>query len=214
MTAFFQDLSSTVRKSFRLAVEASGNRPLAVVLVLTALQAILQMLAIASIMPFLTMAISPERTATLPFFGGQAPERAVLNLGITVFVLQVAAALFGMVGDTMRNYFAHFSAHRLTTNLLTRYANRPYAFHLATNSSLLLKKLRDDVHSWLAFVLLPLLDLVARVATAILLLALLVWLNPVVALVVFAAVLLIYAAILLGLRGFLARASARRDHLL
>lgn len=203
-----------IHKSARLAVRYGGKRALIGVVSLTAIQAIFQLLAVASIMPFITLAISPEKSSIQSWFPNSSPSQTILVVGIAVIVFQILAAITGLAGDAARSYFSHFTVHHLTSDLLKRFANRPYSFHLNSNSSLLLKKLRDDAHSWLAVVLLPLMDLVSRLANALLLLCLLFWLDPLVAAAVFLIFSAIYLGVLVGLRGFLARASTRRNELL
>src|SRR5262245_42375257 len=61
-------------------------------------------------------------------------------------------------------------------------ASQPYTYILQRNSGDLLKKVMGDVTKYAGGVLLPLLDTVARVLTAVLLLATLFLVQPVIAL--------------------------------
>lgn len=210
MKGVFTDFTSIAVQTWRLAIQFGGRRRTGGVLALTLTQAVLQMAAVASIMPFLKLAVAPGDVELPAFLPDWTPDQALLYAGILVILLQVLSGLVGLIGDTTRNYFGHLTVHRLSAGLLERFANRPYSFHLGTNSSILLKVLRDDAHAWLAYVLLPLLDFASRLANAILLLVLLLILNPLVAALVFLIAAAFYCGILLALRGFLVRASARR----
>jgi ABC-type multidrug transport system fused ATPase/permease subunit len=68
-------------------------------------------------------------------------------------------------------------------------ASQPYTYFLQRNSGDLLKKIMNDVTNYAGGVLLPLLDTVARVLTAVLLLATLFLVQPIIA---------ISAAVILG----------------
>jgi ABC-type multidrug transport system, ATPase and permease components len=68
-------------------------------------------------------------------------------------------------------------------------ASQPYTYFLQRNSGDLLKKVMGDVTNYSGGVLLPLLDTVARVLTAVLLLATLFLVQPIIA---------ISAAVILG----------------
>src|SRR5262249_47694163 len=73
-------------------------------------------------------------------------------------------------------------AHWLRVHLLRRMASQPYTYFLQRNSGDLLKKVLGDVTGYTVGVLLPLLDTVARALTAVLLLATLFLVQPVIAL--------------------------------
>src|SRR5207247_10301945 len=105
-----------------------------------------------------------------------------------------SAALFAanacqLLAEYARTRYAHNFAHWLRVRLLRRMASQPYTYFLQRNSGDLLKKILGDVTNYTSGVLLPLLDSVARVLTAVLLLATLFLVQPVIA---------ISAAIVLG----------------
>ena len=71
---------------------------------------------------------------------------------------------------------------RVRVRLLRRMASQPYTYFLQRNSGDLLKKVLGDVLNYTTGVLLPILDMVARTVTTVLLLATLFLVQPVIAL--------------------------------
>src|SRR5262249_13895296 len=108
-------------------------------------------------------------------------------------VIAVVGLLFSnainLLAEYGRTRYAQNFAHWLRIRLLRRMASQPYTYFLQRNSGELLKKVLYDVTNYTTGVLLPLLDSVARALTAVLLLATVFLVQPVIA---------VSAAILLG----------------
>src|SRR5207244_594576 len=87
-----------------------------------------------------------------------------------------------LVAEYVRTRYAQNFGPWLRVRLLRRMASQPYPYFLQRNSADLLKKVVGDVMNYSSGVLLPLLDSVARGLTAVLLLATLFLVQPVIAL--------------------------------
>src|SRR5207249_12131249 len=87
-----------------------------------------------------------------------------------------------LLSEYARTRYTQNFAHWLRVRLLRRMASQPYTYFLQRNSGDLLKKIMGDVTNYAGGVLLPLLDTVARVLTAALLLATLFLVQPMIAL--------------------------------
>src|SRR5437879_3988382 len=100
---------------------------------------------------------------------------------IAIFALLLSNAV-NLLSEYARTRYAQNFAHWLRVRLLRRMASQPYTYFLQRNSGDLLKKILGDVNNYTAGVLLPLLDTVARVFTAVLLLVTLFLVQPMIAL--------------------------------
>jgi len=162
---------------------------LGLVFSLSLAQALFQVIGITSIFPFLAIAADPERIRHSKFglrFLALLPSMSNRQLLITAGIIAIVGLLLSNAVNLLAEYgrtcYANSFAHWLRLRLLRRMASQPYSYFLQRNSGDLLKKIFGDVTNYTTGVLLPLLDSVARVLTAVLLLATLFLVQPVIAL--------------------------------
>ncbi len=155
---------------------------------LSLVQGIFQVIGVTSIFPFLAIAADPERIRRSQFglrFLALLPPMSNRELLITAGVIAIVGLLLSnainLLAEYARTRYANSFAHWLRVRLLRRMAAQPYGYFLQRNSGDLLRKVMADVGSYTGGVLLPLLDSIARALTAILLLATLFLVQPVIA---------------------------------
>jgi ATP-binding cassette, subfamily B, bacterial PglK len=192
---FVHNVSDLIRRVLFLA-RPYGRAKLAGVFSLSLAQALFQVIGVTSIFPFLAIAADPERIRHSHFglrFLALLPAMSNRELLITAGVIAIVGLLFSnainLLAEYARTRYSQNFAHWLRVRLLRRMASQPYTYFLQRNSGELLKKILGDVANYTIGVLLPLLDTVARVFTAALLLVTLFLVQPVIA---------VSAAILLG----------------
>jgi ATP-binding cassette, subfamily B, bacterial PglK len=192
---FIHNVSEIIRRVLFLA-RPYGRAKLAAVFSLSLAQALFQVIGITSIFPFLAIAADPERirrshfgTRFLELLPAMENRQLLLVAGIIAIVALLLSNAVNLLSEYARTRYAQNFAHWLRVRLLRRMAAQPYTYFLQRNSGDLLKKIMGDVTNYAGGVLLPLLDTVARVLTAVLLLATLFLVQPVIA---------ISAAIILG----------------
>ena len=195
MPRFVHNVSDLIRRVLFLA-RPYGRAKLAGVFSLSLAQALFQVIGVTSIFPFLAIAADPERIRHSHFglrFLALLPAMSNRELLITAGVIAIVGLLFSnainLLAEYARTRYSQNFAHWLRVRLLRRMASQPYTYFLQRNSGELLKKIIGDVGNYTIGVLLPLLDTVARVFTAALLLVTLFLVQPVIA---------VSAAILLG----------------
>src|SRR5262249_25902330 len=159
-------------------------------------QALFQVIGITSIFPFLAIAADPDRirrshfgTRFLELLPPMENRQLLLVAGIIAIVALLLSNAVNLLAEYTRTRYANNFAHWLRVRLLRRMASQPYTYFLQRNTGDLLKKVMGDVTNYAGGVLLPLLDTVARVLTAVLLLVTLFLVQPVIA---------ISAAVILG----------------
>jgi len=173
-----------------------GRAKLAGIFSLSFAQALFQVIGVTSIFPFLALAADPDRirrshfgTRFLSLFPPMDNRQLLLVAGIIAVAGLLASNAVNLLAEYARTRYAQNFAHWLRVRLLRRMASQPYTYFLQRNSGDLLKKILGDVGNYTVGVLLPLLDTVARVLTAVLLLVTLFLVQPVIA---------VSAAIVLG----------------
>ena len=188
MPRFVHNVSNLIRRVLFLA-RPYGRAKLAAVFSLALAQAVFQVIGVTSIFPFLAIAADPERIRRSHFgtvFLGLFPPMGDLQLLIITGVIAIVGILFSnalnLLAEYARTLYAQNFGHWLRVRLLRRMASQPYTYFLQRNSGDLLKKILGDVMSYTTGVLVPLLDTVARAVTAVLLLATLFLVQPVIAL--------------------------------
>ena len=195
MPPFLHNVSDLIRRVLFLA-RPYGRGKLAAIFSLSLAQALFQVVGITSIFPFLAIAADPERirrshfgTQFLSLFPPMEDRQLLLIAGIIAIVALLLSNAVNLVSEYARTRYTQDFGHWLRVRLLRRMASQPYTYFLQRNSGDLLKKILGDVANYTNGVLLPLLDSVARVLTALLLLATLFLVQPVIA---------ISAAVILG----------------
>jgi ABC-type multidrug transport system fused ATPase/permease subunit len=195
LSRFIHNVADLIRRVLFLA-RPYGRAKLGGVFSLSLVQALVQVIGITSIFPFLAIAADPERirrsnfgTRFLSLFPPMENQQLLLVAGIIAILALLLSNAVNLLSEYARTRYAQNFAHWLRVRLLRRMASQPYTYFLQRNSGDLLKKIVGDVSNYTAGVLLPLLDTVARSLTTVLLLATLFLVQPVIA---------VSAAIVLG----------------
>src|SRR4029077_792517 len=192
---FIHNVADLIRRVLFLA-RPYGRAKLSAIFSLSLAQALFQVIGITSIFPLLAVAADPDRirrsdfgTRFLSLFPPMENRQLLLVAGVIAIAGLVASNAVNLLAEYARTRYTQNFGHWLRVRLLRRMALQPYTYFLQRNSGDLLKKILGDVSNFSGGVLLPLLDTVARVLTAVLLLATLFLVQPVIA---------ISAAIVLG----------------
>jgi ATP-binding cassette, subfamily B, bacterial PglK len=188
LSRFIHNVADLIRRVLFLA-RPYGRAKLGAIFSLSLAQALFQVIGITSIFPFLAIAADPERlrrshfgTRFLSLFPPMENRQLLVVAGIIAILALLLSNAVNLLSEYARTRYAQNFAHWLRVRLLRRMASQPYTYFLPRNSGDLLKKILGDVNNYTAGVLLPLLDTVARVLTAVLLLVTLFLVQPVIAL--------------------------------
>jgi ATP-binding cassette, subfamily B, bacterial PglK len=195
LSRLIHNVADLIRRVLFLA-RPYGRAKLGAIFSLSLAQALFQVIGITSIFPFLAIAADPERirrshfgTRFLSLFPPMENRQLLLVAGIIAILALLLSNAVNLLSEYARTRYAQNFAHWLRVRLLRRMASQPYTYFLQRNSGDLLKKVMGDVMNYAGGVLLPLLDTVARLLTAVLLLATLFLVQPAIA---------ISAAVILG----------------
>ena len=174
---------------------------------LLAVNALLQVLGIASVMPFLTLVANPDAVQqqaylawAYDFFGFETPLAFTIAVGATILVVVVTTNVFAALTEYGLLRFSWGLNHSLSTRLLRAYLAKPYVFFLDRNSAELAKNILGEVkHTVRSFVVSGM-ELLARGTVAIAIIGLLVVMDPVLAVATFGFLAAAYGVIYLGVR--------------
>lgn len=164
---------------------------LAILSVALVIRAAVEMVGVASIMPFMSVVAEPEFIQTNPYlnwayesFGFSSETGFITALGVAVIVFLILANGFRALAVWGMTRFSWGMHHKLAMRLLKGYLSMPYSFFTERNSASFNKTLLNELQEVIRGVLEPLLDVEAKVLVIGAIVGLLVVMDPLLALVV------------------------------
>ena len=186
------------------------KRKLILVFIGVLIMGFLELAGIGSIMPFLTVASNPEMVTTNKYLSWAYELMGFQSVDSFLFALGIGAALFILVSNAMKALVMYMNKryttmrqHYLSLRLFRQYIYRPYTFFLNRNSSELMKNILGEVNTLIRGALMPLLDLFTSIVVTLLIIAMMVVVDPVLALISFLAIGGIYGGIYLVVKRYL-----------
>ena len=180
----------TLKKAI-LLLSPKERRLSLIVLLLVMGMALLETAGVASVMPFLALLGNPEMLETnsvLYFlyghaqsFGIDTPDAFLIALGIGAFFFIVISAMYRTMTYYVMNRFIEMRRHSISRRLLETYLRQPYAFFLQRNSSEMSKNILSEVDHLIGEVFRPAFNMFAYSLVIFAITALLVIVNPLLA---------------------------------
>ena len=166
--------------------------------------ALVQVLGIASVMPFLALIANPgiiQEHALLAWvyalLGFQNALAFTIFAGVAVLVLLIASNAVAAVAQFLILRFSWDVNHTMSVRLLRTYLFKPYIFFLDQNSSVLAKNILGEVKHAVKHFVVAGMNLLARGVVAVCIVALLVVVDPLLALATFGFLGVAYGAVFL-----------------
>ena len=210
-------IRTLVRLMLDLMAPAERRRLFMLVPVVT-VNALVQVVGIASIMPFLALVSSPDtiQTNTLlrwtfDTLGFADVTGFMVFVGVIVLVVLITSNAFAAFTHLKLLRFSWDMNHLLSVRMLREYLYKPYAFFLDQNTSGLAKNILGEVRQAITGYLVSGMNLFAHGISALLILGLLVAINPALALISFAFLGGCYAIVFRIVRGRLSNAGRQRS---
>jgi len=162
-----------------------------IVMMLLAVLALLEMVGIAAIMPFLALATNPETIQTNQWlqrayrlFNFSSNDSFLAFFGYLVLALIVLSNVGKAVGVWLTLRYENRLVRNMSRQLLASYMARPYKFFLGRNTGSLGSTLLVEVGRVTSGVLAPITVIAANLFTSMALLAMLVAVDPLVAIAI------------------------------
>ena len=157
------------------------------------IMALVEVVGIASIIPFLDLLSEPDARVNNPLlsalytnFGFTSDERFLIFVGSAVLVVLLISNAFSMLVTWAILRFTWMRNYTISRRLLTSYLYRPYAFFLNRNTAELSASLFSEVSQIILYLILPGMRMVARFVVAVFILVFLFIYDPLLALITFA----------------------------
>jgi len=202
----------TPKKIFEL-LGPSERRRAGGLMVMILIMAFLDMLGVASILPFMAVLANPEllQSNTLlnttfklsQHIGIQTTQEFLFFLGVLVFVLLLTSLAFKALTTYVQTHFALMREYTIGKRLVEGYLHQPYSWFLNRHSADLGKTILSEVQTVISNAILPFLALIAQGAISLALLILLVIVDPLLALGVGIVLGLAYFVIFVIMSGWL-----------
>jgi len=197
-----------------LALLTSAERKRASLLMgMILLMAFLEMLGVASILPFIAVLANPELVQTNAVLntvfifsrhvGISTPEQFLFALGLLVFVLLVTSLTFKALTTYAQIRFSMMCEYAISNRLVEGYLHQPYSWFLNRHSADLGKTILSEVGMVITGSMVPLMTLVSQSTVVLALLILIVIVDPLLALSIIMTLGLSYFGIFMAMRGWL-----------
>lgn len=200
------------RKIFFLLTRQERARAIFLLLLILSM-ALIDMLGIASVMPFIALLTNPEIINTNEFinfiynkanFIGVKSERDFLILsGILVFFLIIISIIIKALTNYFQSKYIRFCEYSLSKRLLKRYLYQPYSWFINNNSSNLGKTILSESGNVIGRGLSPTISLVSNIIITITLFAMLLFVDPKLTLIVATTISLFYFTVYILIRKLL-----------
>jgi ABC-type multidrug transport system fused ATPase/permease subunit len=193
---------------------------LAIIFIAQLITGFIELVGIGSIGPFISLIsnqqmIHQNQYLNLVYtrFNFTSDRDFIILFGILVIACIVVSNLVIAVVTTVNVYYSEKKRYSITMRLFEQYLRQPYIFFLDHNSAMLMRNL-DNVNRFISDILTNILNLVSCSIISLFIIGLLIFLNPLLALIVSAVLGVMYSAIFGALRNFLNKRGKEQQHYL
>ena len=193
----------------------SERKRASVLMCMILVMALLDMLGVASILPFMAVLANPELVQTNEVLntaftmsghiGVHTTDQFLFALGVLVFVLLVTSLAFKALTTYVQIRFALLREYSIGKLLVEGYLHQPYSWFLNRHSADLGKTILSEASAVISGSMLPLMTLIAQSTVTLALLILLIIVDPLLALSGGMVLGLTYAGIFAIMSGWLKR---------
>jgi ABC-type multidrug transport system fused ATPase/permease subunit len=184
------------------------------------IMSLLDMISIASIMPFMSVLINPEIIETniilntlfkfLGVAGVETEKQFLFTLGVLVFLLLIVSIIFKAFVNYAQLRFTNLQEYTISRRLVEGYLNQSYSWFLSRHSAELGKSILSEVGIIIGHGLTPMIELIAKSFVAIVLLSLLIFIDPKIALIAGFTIGIVYGLIYKYSRNYINRIGQER----
>ena len=184
------------------------------------LMALVEVVGVGSIMPFMAVAAKPEVIQTNRYlkyvydtFGFSSTNSFLIALGVFMLVLLLFSNATQAFVHYIKVRFTSMRRHTISLRMLKGYLGKPYVYFLNRNSFDFIKNIITEIQQLIQGTLLQFVELISRFIQICALTAFLFVVNPVGTLGIFLSVVLIYGGIYFFVRSTLRRLGSERFEL-
>jgi len=181
-------------KKFLFLLSSHERKRAGLLLFMMLIMALLDMIGVASILPFIAVLTNPSLIDTnlilnnifqvSTIFGVESYQEFLFVLGIIVFVTLVISIIFKALTTYAQVRFVQMREYSISKRLVEGYLRQPYSWFLSRNSSELGKTILSEVGQVIALGMRPMLEVIAKAMVTIALITLLIIADPNLAMIV------------------------------
>jgi ABC-type bacteriocin/lantibiotic exporter with double-glycine peptidase domain len=196
------------------------QKRLSFLLIMNIIMALLDMIGVASILPFMAVITNISLIETNIFlntifqssniFGVKTKQDFILFLGVFVFLLLVTSLTFKILTTYVQVHFVQLLEYSIGKRLIEKYLHQPYSWFLSRNSADLGKTILSEVSQVIGYGINSLIELIAKGMIAISLITLLVIVDSKIAIIVGLTLTGTYLLIFYFVRKYLDRTGKER----
>jgi ABC-type multidrug transport system fused ATPase/permease subunit len=179
-------------------------------LCLTVLKGAADTAGIASILPFLSVLGQPELVESNAYLariyqalGFTSVNNFLFALGLLVIVVLILSAIVKVTTIYATNRWIQMRGFSLSCRLLESYLRQSYSYFLTRNTSVMSTLILSEAPNIVNGIYKPILELFNAAVTSIMIVALLLWVDPMVTIISVLAVGTSYSLLYMSLRGFI-----------
>ena len=184
---------STFRKLLFLLTTKERKQAI-ILLIMILIMALLDMIGVASILPFMTVLSNPEIIETniifqkifsfLKIFNNETNQDFLFAFGLIVFLTLITSLFFKALTTYFQVHFVHMRQFTIGKRLVEGYLHQPYSWFLSHNSADLGKTILSEVQQVIINGINPFMTLISQGMVVIALVVLLVFIDPELALLI------------------------------
>ena len=189
-------------------------------LIVLLISALLDVIGIASIVPFIAVLSNPEIVDTnlilnkifkITFmFGIESTQDFIFFIGVCIFFLLIITLTTRAVSTYLQIRFGQMCEYSVCKLLVERYLNQPYSWFLNRNSAELGKTIFSEVGAVVGGCIKPFIEVIAKGMIAVVIILLLIILNPKLAAIVALSFCTIYGIFFFLIKGYLKQIGEKR----
>lgn len=198
-------------------LNARERRQAALLLVLLLVLGSIELVGVASILPFIAVLSDPKIVqtntylrATYGALGFNSINDFLVFLAAVMFLVVIVRTTFTAFAQYAALRYANMRSHTLAVRLLSAYLGRPYRWFLNRHSADLGKTILSEVEEVIRGSLLPGLELIKNGIIAVFITGLIVAVQPIVALVSTVTIALAYGAVYFTIRMYILKIGRER----
>ncbi len=209
-----------ILKKILFLLSAQERKRAGLLLLMMLLMALIEMVGIASILPFMAVISNPSIVETNQIlqnmfqvsnlFGVENNQDFMFALGVLVFIILIFSIIIKFLTTYFQLQFVLMREYSLSKRLVAGYLQQPYSWFLNRNSADLGKSILSEVSQVVGGGIKPLLDLIAQTMVAISIISLLVFSDPKLALIVGSLLCSAYGVFFYFIRSYLDKLGKER----
>lgn len=189
-------------------------------IIMIVIMAILEMLGVASILPFMAVLTNPGYIETNIIlnkifeiskkFGVENHQDFFLFLGVFVFILLITSLIFKAITAYVQVRFVQMREYTIGRFLIEGYLHQPYIWFLSRNSADIGKTILSEVGQIIGNCMKPLMEIIAKAMVIFAIIILLILVDPKIAIAVGVFICLIYGVVFYFLKNLLVKLGKER----